>query len=142
MIKDNSFLFILISLSLLFANSCRVEVIEPNNPAGNTNIPLKTDKENYFDVVINANSLTTDMTFDMNFNSETNNISLGFNDVTTGRCSLSVIGNNGRVLYNITIQTGNINIIQRINRGIPSKVRLVFDNFTAKIRIMISKSSF
>lgn len=130
----------IISTLLFFNNSCRVDIIEPNNPAGNKNLPIREEKENYFNVVINADRLSTEMNFDMNFSSEFNSISLKVYDKQSGTCTLRVISSNNITLYSAVIEANDINISQRINQGIPSKIRFICNNFTGKIKIVISKS--
>ncbi len=132
-----------VSIYLLLINiSCRVDIIEPNNPAGNKNIPVREGKENYFNVAINADKLTTEMNFDANFSSEVNSILLKVNDKQSGTCTLRIISSDNRILYSSIIEISDIDVRQRINQGIPSKIRLIYDNFTGKIKIVISKSSF
>jgi hypothetical protein len=135
-----SIIFILILL--LLNNSCRVDIIEPNNPAGNKNLPLKNDRENYFNVLINADALTTNMEFDTYFNSETNSLSLIISDRTSGNCTLRILSIDNKFLYTGTFEVISVNFTQRISRGIPAKVKLICDNFTAKVKITITKTSF
>lgn len=122
--------------------SCRVDIIEPNNPAGNKNIPVKEAKENYFNVAINADRLSTEINFDTNFSSENNIISLKVNDKQSGTCTLSIISSENKILFSAVIEINDLDIRQRINQGIPSKIRLICDNFTGKIKIVIIKSKF
>ncbi len=133
-----SIIFILILLLLNI--SCRVDIIEPNNPAGNKNIPVKEGKENYFNLAINADRLSTEMNFDANFSSENNSVSLKVNDRQSGTCTLRVISSENKTLYSAIIEINDLDIRQRINQGIPSKIRLICDNFTGKIKIVINKS--
>lgn len=130
------FIFILLLLNI----SCRVDIIEPNNPAGNKNIPVKEGKENYFNLAINADRLSTEMNFDANFSSENNSISLKVNDRQSGTCTLRVISSENKTLYSAIIEINDLDIQQRINQGIPSTIRLICDNFTGKIKIVINKS--
>lgn len=127
---------------LIFITGCRVDVIEPNNPAGNKNLPLKNDKENYFNILINADALTTNMEFDTYFNSETNSLSLMISDRTSSNFTLRILSIDNKVLYTGTFEVSSVYFTQRISRGIPAKVRLICDNFTAKVKIIITKTSF
>lgn len=139
MLNKFNYLFIYFLLQMLFI-SCREDIIEPNNPAGNKNFPVREEKENYLNIVINADKLTKEMFFDAQFTSENNMISLTVDDKQSGVCTLRVLSNENKILYSSIIEISNINIRQRINRGLPSKVYLKTDNFTGKIKIIISKS--
>jgi hypothetical protein len=136
------FILLLTAILILVYNGCRVDIIEPNNPAGNKNFPVKEGKENYFNIAINAEKLTTEMNFDTYFSSEQNMISLKVNDKQSGSCTLKIISTENKILYSSIIEISEINIRQRINQGIPSKVRLTCDNFTGKIKLEINKSNF
>ncbi len=136
------FIVILASFILLVYNGCRVDIIEPNNPAGNKNSPVKEGKENYFNIAINADRLTTEMNFDTYFSSEQNMILLKVNDKQSGSCTLKIISTENKILYSTIIEISEINVRQRINQGIPNKVRLICDNFTGKIKLELNKSNF
>lgn len=126
-------------LLLLIFNGCREEIIEPNNPAGNKNFPVREEKENYFNISINADNLTREMFFDTRFSTETNMVNLNVIDRQSGTCTLKIISKDNTILYSSIIEISNINIRHRIAQGLPSKVFLKFDSFTGQIKLILYK---
>ncbi len=131
---------IIFLILIIFNFGCRVEIIEPYNPAGNKNVPVKAEKENYFNIAINADRLSTEMNFDANFSSENNVLSFKANDKRSGTCRIQVISSENKTLYSAIIEIRDIDIRQRINQGVPSIIRIVCDNFTEKLQIVIHKT--
>ncbi|MCS7052527.1 MAG: hypothetical protein NZM09_02195 [Ignavibacterium sp.] len=135
------YVYIFLILIIFLIVGCREDIIEPDNPAGNKNSPFRTEKENYFDVAINAEGLTTEMIFDTYFNSESNFITVYVNNRQNGLLQINIFSKENKLLFTNRIEIGEVNIRQRISRGIPAKLKLSFDNFTGKIRIVLSRSS-
>jgi hypothetical protein len=132
-------LFLIISLIIL--TGCREEILEPYNPAGNVNQPYQEKKLNYFNLVMTASSLTYEFDSDLNFNSSDSRILVSVIDRQSGTVTINVLSDNRNLIYIASIETEVPNLIDRIQGNIPNKVKVIFKNFSGKVRIQLSKNA-
>jgi hypothetical protein len=132
-------LYSLVFLIFPLIISCREEIIEPNNPAGNVNQPIRFEKENYFNIDLNAYKLSTEILFDLYFTSQNNQILIKVSDLISGKLGVRVLASDDKYLYSASFIIGGINTVSRMYLGIPAKMKLNFDNFTGKLKIIIGK---
>jgi hypothetical protein len=132
-------LFLIISLIIL--TGCREEILEPYNPAGNVNQPYQEKKLNYFNLVMTASNLTYEFDSDLNFNSSDSRILVSVIDRQSGTVTINVLNDNRNLIYIASIETEVPNLIDRIQGNIPNKVKVIFKNFSGKVRIQLSKNA-
>lgn len=132
-------LFLIISLMIL--TGCREEILEPYNPAGNVNQPYQEKKLNYFNLVMTASNLTYEFDSDLNFNSSDSRILVSVIDRQSGTVTINVLNDNRNLIYIASIETEVPNLIDRIQGNIPNKVKVIFKNFSGKVRIQLSKNA-
>jgi|UniRef100_A0A7V2ZHU3 hypothetical protein len=132
-------LFLIISVTFLLG--CREEILEPYNPAGNVNQPYQEKKLNYFNLVMTASNLTYEFDSDLNFNSSDSRILVSVIDRQSGTVTINVLNDNRNLIYIASIETEVPNLIDRIQGNIPNKVKIIFTNFSGKLRIQLSKNA-
>lgn len=132
-------LFLIISLIIL--TGCREEILEPYNPAGNVNQPYQEKKLNYFNLVMTASNLTYEFDSDLNFNSSDSRILVSVIDRQGGTVTINVLNDNRNLIYIASIETEVPNLVDRIQGNIPNKVKIIFTNFSGKLRIQLSKNA-
>lgn len=132
-------LFLIISLIIL--TGCREEILEPYNPAGNVNQPYQEKKLNYYNLVMTASNLTYEFDSDLNFNSSDSRILVSVIDRQGGTVTINVLNDNRNLIYIASIETEVPNLVDRIQGNIPNKVKIIFTNFSGKLRIQLSKNA-
>lgn len=132
-------LFIIISLIIL--SGCREEILEPYNPAGNVNQPYQEKKLNYFNLVMTASNLTYEIDSDLNFNSSDSRILVSVIDRQSGTLTINVLNDKRNLIFIASIETEVPGLIDRIQGNIPNKVKIIFKDFSGKVRIQLSKNA-
>ncbi|AFH49929.1 Hypothetical protein IALB_2226 [Ignavibacterium album JCM 16511] len=132
---------VILSILLLAFTSCREEILEPYNPAGNVNQPFEENKLNYLNLVMTASDLTYDFEINLNFNSSDSRILISVVDFEKGNFTLNVLNENRGLIYVASIETEIPNLIDRIQGNIPKKVRISCKEFSGKVRVQLSKTS-
>jgi len=120
---------------------CREEILEPYNPAGNTNQPFQEKKLNYYSFVLNAENLTYQIESELNFNSADARILVSVLDRQSGSVRINILNNTKNLIYTANIETEVQDLVDRIQGNIPDKVKIIFTNFSGKLRIQLSKIS-
>lgn len=132
-------LFLIITLIIL--SGCREEILEPYNPAGNINQPYQEKKLNYFDLVMTASNLTYEIDSDLNFNSSDSRILVSVVDRQRGIVTINVLNDKRNLIYIASIETEVPGLVDRIQGNIPNKVKIIFKDFSGKIRIQLNKNA-
>lgn len=132
-------LFFLIPLLLIIG--CRDEILEPYNLAGNVNQPFQEKKLNYYNLTITASDLTYEFNSDLDFNSSDSRILVSVIDRQSGSVTINVLNNNRNLIYIASIETEVPNLINRIYGNVPDNVKVVFNDFSGKLRIQLSKNN-
>lgn len=132
-------LFLIISLISL--SGCREEILEPYNPAGNVNQPYQEKKLNYFNLVMTASNLTYEIDSDLNFNSSDSRILVSVIDRQSGTLTINVLNDKRNLIFIASIETEVPGLIDRIQGNIPNKVKIIFKDFSGKVRIQLSKNA-
>ncbi|MGQ9643406.1 MAG: hypothetical protein ACUVT3_06080 [Ignavibacterium sp.] len=132
-------LFLIISLVIL--SGCREEILEPYNPAGNINQPYQEKKLNYFNLVMTASNLTYEIDSDLNFNSSDSRILVSVIDRQSGTVTINVLNDSKNLIYVASIETEVPDLVDRIQGNIPNKVKIIFKDFSGKVRIQLSKNA-
>lgn len=130
------------SIIILSSTSCREEIIEPGNAAGNINAPVIENSNNYFSLIINASDLSTSYKSFTNFSFINNRTLLTITDVSGGSVRIVVKDKNGSSLYFSSSQTEVENDSRKISGSIPESVDFTFTNFTGKLKFSLSYSPY
>lgn len=132
-------LFLIITLIIL--SGCREEILEPYNPAGNINQPYQEKKLNYFNLVMTALNLTYEIDSDLNFNSSDSRILVSVIDRQSGTVTINVLNDSKNLIYVASIETEVPGLVNRIQGSIPNKVKIIFKDFSGKVKIQLSKNA-
>lgn len=132
-------LFLIITLIIL--SGCREEILEPYNPAGNINQPYQEKKLNYFNLVMTALNLTYEIDSDLNFNSSDSRILVSVIDRQSGKVTINVLNDSKNLIYVASIETEVPGLVDRIQGNIPNKVKIIFKDFSGKVKIQLSKNA-
>lgn len=132
-------LFLIITLIIL--SGCREEILEPYNPAGNINQPYQEKKLNYFNLVMTALNLTYEIDSDLNFNSSDSRILVSVIDRQSGTVTINVLNDSKNLIYVASIETEVPGLVDRIQGNIPNKVKIIFKDFSGKVKIQLSKNA-
>lgn len=133
---------IIIYLIFIFIfTSCREDIIEPGNFAGNVNEPIQESKLNYYNFLISAENLSSRFSAKTNFYYSTTKILFTITDIENGSVYIGVNDENGATLYNSFIQSDVQNRYGKISGAIPDRINISFNNFTGKIRLSLYYSS-
>lgn len=132
-------IFLLIIICITFI-SCREDIFEPNNPAGNINQPFQENKLNYFNIVIAASNLTYEFEVEVNFNSSDSRIFISVVDRQKGSVTVNALGENKNLIYVASIETEIPYLIDRIRGNVPNKVKIFCTEFSGKIRVQLSRA--
>lgn len=132
-------LFLIITLIIL--SGCREEILEPYNPAGNINQPYQEKKLNYFNLVMTALNLTYEIDSDLNFNSSDSRILVSVIDRQSGKVTINVLNDSKNLIYVVSIETEVPGLVDRIQGNIPNKVKIIFKDFSGKVKIQLSKNA-
>lgn len=125
---------------ILIITSCREEIIEPGNFAGNVNKPIVENNDNYFSIILNANDLSTSYRSNTKFSFINNRTLLTISDLSNGSVRIIVKDKNGSSLYFSSNQTEVINDSEQISGSIPESVEFTFSNFSGKLKFSLSYS--
>lgn len=126
---------------MLLLTGCREEILEPYNPAGNVNQPFQEKKLNYYNLTITASNLTYEFNSDLDFNSSDSRILVSVIDRQSGSVTINVLNNSRNLIYIASIETEVPNLIDRIQGNVPDNVKVVFNDFSGKLRIQLSKNN-
>ncbi|MEJ5261204.1 MAG: hypothetical protein WHT45_00865 [Ignavibacterium sp.] len=128
-------------IPMLLLTGCREEILEPYNPAGNVNQPFQEKKLNYYNLTITASNLTYEFNSDLDFNSSDSRILVSVIDRQSGSVTINVLNNSRNLIYIASIETEVPNLIDRIQGNVPDNVKVVFNDFSGKLRIQLSKNN-
>lgn len=132
---------LLLIISLIFLSGCREEILEPYNPAGNVNQPYQEKKLNYFNLVMTASNLTYEFDSDLNFNSSDSRILVSVIDRQSGTVTINILNDKRNLIYIASIETEVPGLVDRIQGNIPNKVKIIFKDFSGKVRVQLSKNA-
>ena len=132
--------FWIASLLLVFAISCREDVIEPNIFVENVNDPVQLNEINSYTFLLNADSFSMDLTVFPNINSSRSRINYTIVDYQTGYAKVSIKDYDKRERYSY-LATEDISYHTDIIDGyIPETVSIKTSNFSGKIKIELRKT--
>jgi len=128
------------SIIILCTISCREEIIEPGNAAGNLNSPVIDNSNNYFSLIINASNLSTSYQSITKFSFVDNKTLLTISEISGGSVKITVKNKEGAPIYYSLNQTEIENSMKKISGSVPESVEFSFFNFTGKLKFSLSYS--
>jgi hypothetical protein len=129
-------------ISIFIFTSCREDIIVPGNFAGNINEPIQENELNHYTFLINAQNLSSNFSANTNFNYSITKILITITDIEKGSVNIGIEDEIGTSLYNSFIQSNVQSQYRKISGAIPDKIYISFYNFTGKIRLSLSYSSY
>lgn len=131
------YIFIISLFILPLISSCREEIIEPGNLAGNLNQPVRLKSGSSYIFIINADNFSTTVHDFSGIESVHSKLLLTLDDYSQGSVNLYIYEYSNRLVYQ-KVMAENIKPITASLDGIyPDIVHLTFYNFTGKLKIQV-----
>ncbi len=132
--------FILLFIILITSFSCREEIIEPDNLVGNINVPVQLRERNSYTFLLNARSLTMNMSVPIYFSSSKTRFNIQLIDYESGYANISVqdLSNRERFRYFAAEEVSYYT--ELLDGYIPTTISIYTDNFSGKIKVEFRKT--
>ena len=130
--------FFILFIVILIITSCREDIIEPGNFAGNVNEPIQDNQMNNYSFLINAQDFSSSFSVSTNFNYNTSRILLNSSEIEKGLVTIVIKDDSGVLLFSSIVETELTNKTEKISGAIPGKIDISFLNFTGKLKISLS----
>ena len=130
--------FFILFIVILIITSCREDIIEPGNFAGNVNEPIQDNQMNNYSFLINAQDFSSSFSVSTNFNYNTSRILLNSSEIEKGLVTIVIKDDLGVLLFSSIVETELTNKTEKISGAIPGKIDISFRNFTGKLKISLS----
>jgi hypothetical protein len=132
--------FILLILVLLISVSCREEIIEPDNFAGNINEPIQLKERNGYVLLLNARNLTMSLSVATYFSSPRTRFNIRLIDYESGYANVIVqdISKIERFRYYAAEEVSYHS--ELLDGYIPTTINISTENFSGKIKIEFRKT--
>lgn len=130
--------FLILFIVILIITSCREDIIEPGNFAGNVNEPIQDNQMNNYSFLINAQDFSSSFSVSTNFNYNTSRILLNSSEIEKGLVTIVIKDDSGVLLFSSIVETELTNKTEKISGAIPGKIDISFRNFTGKLKISLS----
>ena len=130
--------FLILFIVILIITSCREDIIEPGNFAGNVNEPIQDNQMNNYSFLINAQDFSSSFSVSTNFNYNTSRILLNSSEIEKGLVTIVIKDDLGVLLFSSIVETELTNKTEKISGAIPGKIDISFRNFTGKLKISLS----
>ena len=125
----------LILITLFLFNSCREEIIPPDNFVERVNDPVQVRDQNSYILVLNADKFTMNLVVPSIFTSFRNRFNISLIDYESGYTSISVFDKNSVERFKYFI-ADEINYHSELLDGyVPSKITIRTQNFSGKVKI-------
>lgn len=122
--------------------SCREGIINPGNPAGNLNEPLVSKSGNVYTFQIDAEKVSFLKTDNTLLNITETDVYVTVIDYQGGSVQIKVIGESKQVLYQALVTSDMSGKQASIINHLPESVSLLFQNFSGRLKIELSKKPF
>jgi hypothetical protein len=125
---------------LMISFSCREEIIEPDNFAGNINEPIQLKERNEYVFLLNARNLTMSLSVPTYFSSPRTRFNIRLIDYESGYANVSVqdISKIERFRYYIAEEVSYHT--ELLDGYIPTTININTENFSGKIKIEFRKT--
>ncbi|HLG32244.1 MAG TPA: hypothetical protein VI362_04335 [Ignavibacteriaceae bacterium] len=125
-------------LLILLIFSCREEIVEPGNFAGNINEPIQINDQNSFTFLINARQFSMNLTVPATFNSSTSRISITLNDHESGTVFISIRDSANRERYTHSLAEDVSFYTDVMDGFVPDIIKIRTESFSGKLRIQLT----
>jgi hypothetical protein len=120
--------------------SCREEIIEPDNLVGNINEPVQLRERNSYTLLLNARSLTMNMSVPIYFSSSKTRFNVRLIDYESGYANISVQDFSKIERFRYFIAEEVSYHTELLDGYIPTTININTDNFSGKIKIEFRKT--
>ena len=127
-----------IGLVLLFLtafNSCREEIIPPDNFVERVNDPVQVTEWNSYIFLLNADKFTMNLVVPSNFNSIRTRFIISLIDYESGYTTISVLDKNSVERFKYFIADEVAYDSELLDGYVPSKITIRTQNFSGKVKI-------
>jgi len=132
----NKFSVLLFLTLIIF--SCRDEIVEPGNFAGNINEPIQINDRNSFTFLINARQFSMNLSAPATFNSSASKISITLNGHESGTVFISIRDAANRERYTHSLAQ-DVSFYTDIMDGfVPDIIHIRTESFSGKLRIQLT----
>lgn len=126
----------LFGASLILIQSCREDIIDPNNSAGNINEPVVISSFNSFEFVLNADKISRHLSEPVHFNSINNEISIKIKNFKGGNVAVSVKNNNDAFpLFADYFDKYHRDTVKAVTQNLPENIVITFFNFSGYFKL-------
>jgi len=132
--------FILLLIILIISFSCREEIIEPDNLVGNINEPVQLRDRNSYTLLLNARSLTMNMSVPIYFSSSKTRFNVRLIDYESGYTNISVLDLSKIERFRYFIAEEVSYHTELLDGYVPTTIIIYTDNFSGKIKIEFRKT--
>ena len=132
--------FILLLIILITSFSCREEIIEPDNLVGNINEPVQLRERNSYTFLLNARSLTMNMSVPIYFSSSKTRFNVRLIDYESGYANISVLDLSKIERFRYYIAEEVSYHTELLDGYVPTSISIYMDNFSGKIKIEFRKT--
>jgi hypothetical protein len=133
--RISAFVYIFFLLNLPLLNSCREDIVDPNNKGGNVNEPVSFNVPNSYTFIINANDVTRYVVDTASFQDSKTNLFVTLSNYKAGYVEIFVSNNRGISLYAKRFNTNQSNLMNELVGYVPYKVAINFYNFSGQLKV-------
>jgi hypothetical protein len=134
-----------IYIMVLFATNCLLGCKEDTSTNSTststpppTNVPLISIYANNFNFLLDANSYSSNLTYDLSFLSDTLSFNLTVTNQSSGNASLIILDPINSIVYSDSLLINKGYGFTRANKGIPKQIKLAFNNYTGTVFLWLS----
>ena len=126
----------LLSLAAYFFSCTEETVLEP--PYANT--PVIKSTTNAFSYVLAGNSFSGNMEYELAFTSDSLAYSIVVSSYKSGSGSLTILNGNNTIVYSEPLQSNKVLAFTQMNKGIPNRIKFLFNGFSGTLTFGLAKS--
>ncbi len=130
---------LIITVCVIALNSCREEIISPDNIAGNVNEPVKMNTYNSYSFLINAENISSTVTDSSPFTGLKMSCYVTIVDYNSGSVQITVSGKFNYLLFQETFASNISSFANVLEGNSPEYIQLKFRNFSGKLRFELNK---
>ena len=135
--KNNYYLFCFIFLAVLFINSCREEIVSPNNPAGNVNEPVQYHSNTSYTFIINADKISKSVNNFTSFSTTNVRLYTSVVDITSGSVQVFLLDSYNHAWYSRTFASETKNSAIDFSGNQANLIQIKMNNFTGKLKVQL-----
>jgi len=133
--RVSAVLYIFLLLGLPSLNSCREDIVDPNNKGGNVNEPVSFNNPNSYTFIINADNVTRYVVDTASFQDSKTNLFVTLSNYKAGYVEIFVTNQRGISLYAKRFNTNQSNLKNELVGYVPYRVAINFYNFSGQLKV-------